>query len=104
MGQKIVLSGVGTRQHAEVLSRTLIRLRPRALGIAAAFVSIEGVQALLEILRKCGQPQCRLVAGTDNAITHPQALYLARDKGWRVRLGRPEKPRGIFHPKILVAG
>jgi hypothetical protein len=44
------------------------------------------------------------VAGTDNAITHPQALYVAREEGWRLRLGRPQKPRGIFHPKMIVAG
>jgi len=104
MSQRIVLSGVGTKQHGEMLGRALIRLRPEVLGVAAAFVSVEGVQALLEILRRSGQPACRLVAGTDNAITHPQALYLARDEGWRVRLGRPEKARGIFHPKVLVAG
>lgn len=104
MAQQIALSGVGTRQHGEALRRALIRLQPQVLGIAAAFVSVQGVQQLLAILRRCGQPECRLVAGTDNAITHPQALNLAQDEGWRVRLGRPQKPRGIFHPKILVAG
>lgn len=104
MAQQIVLSGVGTRQHGEDLRRTLLRLQPRVLGIAAAFVSVEGVQELLGILQRCGDPECRLVAGTDNAITHPQALYEARDEGWRVRLGRPQKTGGIFHPKLLVAG
>jgi HKD family nuclease len=104
MAQQIVLSGVGARQHGEALRRSLIREQPRVVGIAAAFVSVDGVQELLGILRRSGRPECRLVAGTDNAITHPQALYLARDKGWRVRLGRPQKTRGIFHPKMLVAG
>ena len=104
MAQRIILSGVGTGEHAETLRRTLIRCQPQVLGIAAAFVSVEGVQELLAILSRCGQPECRLVAGTANAITHPQALYLARDEGWRVRLGRPQNARGIFHAKILVAG
>ncbi len=104
MAQQIMLSGVGTRQHGEALRRLLVRVQPQVLGIAAAFVSVEGVQELLGILRRCGRPECRMVAGIDNAITHPQALYLARDEGWRVRIGRPQKARGIFHPKMLVAG
>jgi HKD family nuclease len=104
MAQQIVLSGIGATQHGEVLRRSLIREQPEVVGIAAAFVSVSGVQELLGILRRCGQPDCRLVAGTDNAITHPQALYMAREEGWRVRLGRPQKARGIFHPKMVVAG
>lgn len=104
MANRILLSGVGRREHGHALARTLNRVQPQALGIAAAFVSVEGVRELSEILRRCGTPLCRLVAGTDNAITHPQALYFARNEGWRVRLGRPQKARGIFHPKMLVAG
>jgi len=104
MAQHIVLSGVGTRQLGDSIRRTLIRAQPRVVGIAAAFVSVGGVEELLETLNRCGEPECWLIAGTDNAITHPKALYLARDEGWRVRLGRPQKARGIFHPKILVAG
>jgi HKD family nuclease len=104
MAQEIALSGVGSKQHGEALRRSLIREHPRVVGIAAAFVSVEGVQEILGILRQCGQPRCRLVAGTDNAITHPQALYVAREEGWRVRLGRPQKAQGIFHPKMIVAG
>ncbi len=102
MGQQIVLSGVRAIEHGQTLRLSLIQERPRVVGIAAAFVSIEGVQHLMETLRRCGKPKCRLIAGTDNAVTHPEALYAARDEGWTVRLGTPYK--GIFHPKLIVAG
>ena len=100
--QRIVLSGLGSTQHEETLRTLLIRGRPRAVGIAAAFVSVEGVQRSVAILERCGTPTCRLIAGTDNAVTHPEALYAAREEGWKIRLGRAE--RGIFHPKLIVAG
>jgi HKD family nuclease len=85
-----------------MLRLSFVRERPRVVGIAAAFVSVEGVQRVIEILRRCGNPECRLIAGTDNAVTHPEALYTARDQGWSIRLGRPLV--GIFHPKLIVAG
>lgn len=102
MTQEIILSGVGTTHLRDRLRQSLMRARPRVVGIAAAFVSTSGVLQLIEILRKCGKPECRLIAGTDNAVTHPEALYAARDYGWKIRLGKPLK--GIFHPKIVVAG
>lgn len=102
MGQQIVLSGVNATEHGQSLRAALIEGRPRAVGIAAAFVSIEGVQHLIETLQQCDNRECRLIAGTDNAVTHPEALYAARDQGWKVRLGRPYA--GIFHPKLIVAG
>lgn len=104
MAQRIVLSGIGKGRHITELRRELLRLRPRAFGVAAAFVSIGGVEELLAIIRQCGEPECRLVAGTDNSITHPEALTLAKDSGWRLRLGKPQTTRGIFHPKLMVAG
>ncbi len=103
MTQQIVLSGVGNTNFHDSLCQALILERPRVIGIAAAFVSTDGVRQLVEIFRQCGNPECRLVAGTDNAITHPEALYEARSKGWKIRLGK--KPsKGIFHPKLVVAG
>lgn len=44
----------------------------------------------------------RLIAGTSLAFTHPNALTLAEQKGWSVRLG--STPRGIFHPKVIIGG
>jgi hypothetical protein len=102
MKQLIALSGVDGTTFRDTLRRSLMRAQPRVVGIAAAFVSSEGVRQVIEMLRRCGRPTCRLVAGIDNAITHPQALYLARDQGWQVRLGSSQG--GIFHPKLVVAG
>jgi HKD family nuclease len=102
MTQQIVLSGIGTKHLRDSLRLSLIRGRPRVIGVVAAFVSTEGIRQFIEILKKCGEPKCRLIAGTDNAITHPEALFAARDQGWKIRLGRPV--RGIFHPKLVVAG
>jgi hypothetical protein len=102
MPQEILASGLGNQHHEDSLQTSLLRARPRVIGIASAFVSVEGVERLLAMLDRCGRPRCRLVAGTDNAITHPEALNIARNAGWLVRLGRGV--HGIFHPKIVVAG
>lgn len=102
MKQEIFISGLRGHHVVDSLRAALIRVRPRVVGIAAAFVSTDGVDQIMTIFRRCGNPACRLVAGVDNAITHPEALYTARDKGWQVRLGKA--PKGIFHPKLIVAG
>jgi HKD family nuclease len=102
LAQEITLSGIGQANFKEKFYQSLASTRPAVVGIAAAFVSTEGVRQLVRILRACGEPACRLVAGTDNAITHPQALYSARDQGWDLRLGRSNG--GIFHPKLIIAG
>lgn len=102
MSQHIVLSGIDGGEHGQVLRQFLVRKRPRAVGIAAAFVSVEGVRRLSQILVQSGGPQCRLIAGIDNAITHPEALYKARRLRWQIRLGHASQ--GIFHPKLVVAG
>lgn len=104
MSQEIVLSGVGNQQFRITLSSYLNRARPRVIGVAAAYVSILGVQQLIDIVGRCGNPTCRIIAGTDSFITHPGALYLAREQGWQIRLGRRSERGGIFHPKIIVAG
>jgi hypothetical protein len=102
MAQEILASGIGEPHHEDTLKASLVRVRPRVIGIVSAFVSVEGMERFLAMLNHCGRPRCRLVAGTDNAITHPEALNIARDAGWLVRLGHGIT--GIFHPKLFVAG
>lgn len=102
MAQEITLSGIGQENFREKFQQSLTSTRPAVVGVAAAFVSTEGVRQLIRILRACGEPACRLVAGTDNAVTHPQALYAAREQGWDLRLGK--SAGGIFHPKLMIAG
>lgn len=102
MGQELILSGVGTTQYGLKLRASLAQTNPGVVAIASAFVSVGGIAYLIETLNGCGRPDCRLIAGTDHAITHPAALYWAREQGWSVRLG--QAARGIFHPKMVLAG
>jgi len=80
----------------------LMAMRPEVIGLASAFVSVQGVEKFSDLFSRVGSPRCRLVAGTDNAITHPTALSMAKELGWDVRLG--SAATGIFHPKLLVGG
>src|SRR4051812_20007103 len=102
MTQHIALSGVGISKHGESLHKSLVQGKPGVVGIAAAFVSVLGVERLAATLKKSGAPACRLIAGIDNGVTHPEALTIAKDYGWTVRIGRSKN--GIFHPKLVVAG
>ena len=102
MTQQIIVSGGDGLSFGQSLRKSLKEAKPRVVGIASAFVSNHGVKELGEIFRSCGQIECRLVAGTDKAITHPEALYEARKLGWKIRLGCA--PNGIFHPKLILAG
>jgi len=102
MPQQIQISRLGGTELASSLQTALSRLRPKAIGFASAFVSVWGIDWIADLLRKCGGAQCRLVVGTSHYITHPEALRLAKQSGWGLRLGR--STAGIFHPKLLVAG
>lgn len=102
MTSSISLSGVAGNTALREISMLLRAAKPDVIGIASAFVSVQGVETLSDLLIRSGSPRCRLVAGTDNAITHPAALYLAKELGWDVRLGSAAK--GIFHPKLLIGG
>ena len=97
MSQIIMLSGLNGEHLKDALHASLKATKPQVVGIASAFVSTNGVKDFSAILKACGAPQCRLIAGTDKAITHPEALYSARKLGWNTRLGKA--PLGIFHPK-----
>lgn len=102
MTQQILLSGVDTYRLFDNLRSSLKGQRPEVIAVAAAFVSTEGVHQLAKLLGECGIKKCRLIAGIDNAITHPEALYDSIERGWEVRLGT--RTKGIFHPKLMVAG
>jgi hypothetical protein len=84
------------------LERDLRESRPSCIAIASAYISAWGVDRLRAILRRSGNPECRLIAGVDQAVTHPEALYIAVNIGWKLRLG--DGGLGIFHPKIVLAG
>lgn len=73
-----------------------------AVGFAFAYVSVYGITKALEIVRDEAAIECRLIAGIDDCITHPEALLRAKEVGWHVRVAMGRK--GIFHPKIVVGG
>lgn len=75
---------------------------PTVLGVASAFASVFGVRELERVLTGTGAT-VRLVAGIDGCVTHPNALQVAREIGWTVRLATSH-PTGIFHPKLIVGG
>jgi HKD family nuclease len=102
MSVEVVAWGVGNGGVATKIEACLVDSKPKAVGIASAFVSVAAVQWMLSILGRCGNPICRLVAGIDQTITHPEALYTARQADWDVRLGH--SPTGMFHPKLIIAG
>jgi HKD family nuclease len=76
--------------------------KPCVVGLASAYVSVIGADELLKIFNLLKTKECRLLAGIDGEITHPQALSMTRNAGWDVRIGKSFK--GIFHPKLIVGG
>ena len=101
MTSKVILGGTGDEDLVVGIERALSTASANAIGIASAFVSLAGVELTKQVLKRAKIGECRLIAGTDYAITHPEALSLAMELGWRVRIGRSN--RGVFHPKLVVA-
>ena len=85
------------------LDHLIRQVRPSAVGIASAYVTVPGVEGINRSLTKWGNPSCRLIAGVDGLVTQPGAVKLAIDNGWKVRFG-PHVRSGIFHPKLMVLG
>lgn len=102
METEIVLGGVGEENLHEKIKRMFDESKPKAIGIASAFVTVNGVQKIIDISRSLDISEYRLVVGLDHFITQPQALVVAREAGWCVRIGKSEK--GIFHPKLIIGG
>ena len=78
----VLLGGMGGTELVQSLERILVDAAPAVIGIASAFVSVLGVELTKAVIDDAGIEGCRLVAGTDYAITHPEALTLAKDLGW----------------------
>ncbi|MCX7031092.1 MAG: hypothetical protein NTU62_13380 [Spirochaetes bacterium] len=102
MSQRVVTSGAGQGDLLTAIRDDLRAARPRAVGIASAYVTVSGVEAIIPVLRRAKVAVCRLVAGIDDHITHPEALRRGIAFGWEVRMAR--SPQGRFHPKLIVGG
>lgn len=97
-----LLGFVQSRPLAGAVGSLIHRLRPSAVAIASAYVSVDGLEEFRQLLPSSADRSCRLVAGTNGHITQPRALDMVRHR-WKVRLGRSTPP-GIFHPKLVVLG
>ncbi len=93
---------VAGRRIASRIDRLVATTRPRAIGVATAFLSIGGARTYNALVRDCAVRVSRVVAGLSGSITHPVAISYLLEKGHSVRLG--EFTGGIFHPKLLVGG
>ena len=102
MMQTIILSGDSHTNLSVILGEAFADISPKAIGVASAFVSTQGIDLLCSLLPRKRSQRVRLVAGTSLAFTHPAALTLATEKDWAVRLGT--NPHGIFHPKVIAGG
>lgn len=102
MPEKILLTNNKADSAQAELERSLQEVRPQVIGIASAFVSVYGAKWAVEAAEQIEARSCRLIAGTNHAITHPEALEFVRDNGWEVRFG--VSPTGVFHPKFLIGG
>jgi HKD family nuclease len=104
MTQRMVLSGVNGVRLLDELEEDLTESSPQAVSVASAFVSKFGINALNSILEKCGTEQRRLAAGTSLMITDPDALDIAQQTGWEIRVSTEQTQTGLFHPKVIVGG
>lgn len=99
----IFVSGSSSNsQFSARLRDLLLQGKPKAIGMATAFLSIDGAHAYDKMLNDSRTDESRVVVGVDGAITHPHAIELLSTHGHSVRFGR--FAGGIFHPKLLVGG
>jgi HKD family nuclease len=90
------------RDTGLTLEKCLSSIRPRAIGIASAFVSANAISEFSDFIKRIGAKQQYLLAGLDNYITQPRALQIAMERNWKLRTIKGTK--GIFHPKLIVCG
>ena len=103
MPSQIAVTGlVGHPLHA-TLREAVALAHPGAVGVASAFLSRPGAEALVEIVRggEAAVP-VRSVVGISGAVTDPSAITYLLDRGIHVRLA--DHTGGIFHAKVLVGG
>ena len=99
MSQLFVAGGIGQGELLAAIETDLRAAHPAVVGIAAAYVTVSGIEVIRPILVAAHVKACRLVAGINDEITHPEALRRAIQYGWGVRLG--VSAAGRFHPKLI---
>lgn len=99
---EIVVSGIDGNSVKTSLQKLILENQPKALGMATAFLTLDGARTYDALYKKCEGKMSRVVAGLSGAITQPAAIKFLAENGHVVRLGTHNV--GIFHPKILVGG
>jgi hypothetical protein len=96
-----------TRPHASTcVGSRLIDLvsanKVNALGMATAFLSLNGAYEYHDLFTSADAATSRVVVGLSGEISHPKAIEHLIAKNHSVRLRK--FPGAIFHPKLLVGG
>lgn len=100
MTSDLYITGLGPPNLETLLDSNLRLAKCDALFAACAYTSIYGAQFLRGIASKRKIKRICLVSDIRDYITHPAALKLGMDSGWRVRV--VSRSQGIFHPKVFV--
>lgn len=99
MATEILWSGQGGANFLSILNAHISSTKPQSLGLAVAYASVYGVIELSRVLRKNTVAKCRVVTDISDCVTHPNALRIALDSGWEVRV---VNNASTFHSKLYV--
>ena len=102
MKSGIATTGITGNTYKALFRKQIMGVRPSAVGLAVAYVSVSGFSLVKKILDDGGVDEIRLVTDTRDRVTHPKALHSAVDSGWNVRV--VDSLAGTFHPKLYVGG
>lgn len=102
MTNGVTTTGLKGKTYETLFRRQIKRVKPPAVGMAVAYVSVYGFNLVKKILHEGGVEEVRLVTDTRDGVTHPKALQRAVDSGWNVRV--VDDLTGTFHPKLYVGG
>ena len=83
MAEQIITTGP---RLCDALQQEMENHEVSAVGFAYAYVSVYGITKATRIVASEDERDCRLVAGIDDCVTHPEALRRALTQGWRVRV------------------
>ena len=100
MTSAFAAAGIAGTTYRTLFRRQILRVQPRVLGMAVAYVSASGFSLVKSILDEGGIGEVRLVTDTKDGVTHPRALQSAVECGWNVRVVNGLD--GTFHPKLYV--
>lgn len=102
MTSGVTATGIKGRTYETLFRKQIKRVKPPAVGMAVAYVSVQGFNLVKGVLDGSGVKEVRLVADTTDRVTQPKALQSAVDSGWNVRV--VDRSKRTFHPKLYVGG